>query len=92
MSKQMVALLLVSILFGVISSMLLGVNITSSAGIGYVFGRGLGTVGLAVIIALIPAGIYWLFKRKQMPGLTITIWALWGLFAVLSLAGNMMAR
>lgn len=88
----MLTLLIASILVSAVSVIFLGVNVISPEGIVIVVARALGNVGLAVVVALIPAGIYWLFKRKRMPGLTVAIWVLWGLIAVLSLAGNMMAR
>jgi hypothetical protein len=90
MSKNISLLLLSALAFAVVSALALGVNISGSAGIGYLVGSALTTVGIAIIVSLIPAGIYWLIKRKRMPGLNITIWVLWVLIAVLSLVGNLM--
>ena len=59
----MVAALVVAV---VAAAVLSGVNPVSAAGIGYVLASALMLVG-------IPAGIYWLIKRKPMPGMTIAI-------------------
>ena len=90
MSKNIGLLLVSALVFAMISALILGVNISGSAGVGYVIGSALAAVGVAIIISLIPAGIYWLIKRKRMPGLNITIWILWGSIAILSLIGNLM--
>lgn len=50
-----------------------------------------GSVGLAAIVALIPAGIYRLFKRARMPGFDATIWVVWSVYALLSLLGSIRA-
>jgi phosphoglycerol transferase MdoB-like AlkP superfamily enzyme len=34
---------------------------------------------MSVLIICVPAGIYWLFKRKLLPGFYKYIWILWGL-------------
>ncbi|MEE9614467.1 MAG: hypothetical protein V3W31_05865 [Thermodesulfobacteriota bacterium] len=43
-----------------------------------------GAVGLSIVViafaclvAMVPAGIYWIAKRKRMPGLTVLIWIAW---------------
>ncbi|MFL0801188.1 MAG: hypothetical protein K6L80_12105 [Agarilytica sp.] len=90
MSKNIIFLLAAALVVSAVSAIILGQSISSAAGIGFVIGMAAGTVGIAAILAFIPAGIYWLFKRKRMPGLNITIWVLWGLIAVLSLVGNLM--
>ena len=92
MSKNLIALLIASLVFAVISSIILGENIFNSSGVGYVFGRALGSVGIAVIIGLIPAGIYWIVKRNTMPRLNIVIWMLWAVVSITSLLGNMAQR
>ena len=84
------SLIVASLVVAAISALMLGHNIAGAAGIGYVVGMALGSVGIAVILVGIPAGIYWLFARKRMPGLTISIWVLWALVAILSLIGNLM--
>lgn len=90
MSKNFILLIVVALVFSVISALALGINISGSSGIGYIIGNAIGTVGAAMIISLIPAGIYWLATRKPMPGLSIVIWVLWGLIAAISLTGNLM--
>ena len=90
MSKNMIFLVVAALAVGVVSNVIRGVNVLSAAGIGVVVGNALGTVAIAVIIALIPVGIYWLFKRKPMPGLNIVIWSLWALISILALIGSFM--
>lgn len=90
MSKNIGLLIVAALAFAVVSALVLGVNISGFAGIGYIVGSALAAVGIAIVIALIPAGIYWVIKRKRMPGLATTIWVLWGSVAVLSLIGNLM--
>ncbi len=90
MSKNIIFLLVAAIVVATISAVILGLNIFSVAGAGYVVGTAVGAVGIAIILTFVPAGTYWLFKRKRMPGFNITIWILWGLIAVLSLIGNLM--
>lgn len=90
MSKNIGLIILAALVFAVVSALALGINIFGPAGIGYVIGSALGTVGIAIVISLIPAGMYWLLKRKRMPGLNITIWVLWCLIAALSLVGNLL--
>lgn len=89
MSKNIGLLLLAALAFAFVSGLVLGKNIFSSMGVGYVVGSALGAVGIAIIISLIPAGFFWLVKRKRMPYLDITIWVLWALVSVLSLVGNL---
>ncbi|GAB4391680.1 MAG: hypothetical protein Tsb005_02510 [Gammaproteobacteria bacterium] len=31
----------------------------------------------AIVIAMIPGGLYWLFKRSTMPYLVVIMWAIW---------------
>lgn len=78
--------------FSVVSVSLLGVNISWSAGINYVMSKAVGSVSLAIVVVLIPAGIYWLVKRQRMPGLNTVIWLLWSLLPVLILVGHLMYR
>ncbi len=89
MSKDLILLQSVALIVSVLSAVLLGQDISGPAGIVFVIGGALDTVGFAIIFALILAVIYGLFKRKPMPRLNIAIWLLWGLFAVLNLVGNL---
>lgn len=90
MSKNIIFLLSAALITSAISAIVLGDGIFSFVGMGTVIGMAAAAVGLAIIIALIPAAIYWVFKRKRMPGLNITIWILWGLISASSLVGNLM--
>lgn len=89
MSKNLALLLVASLIAAVISAVILGENLSGAMGAGYVVGSALVTVAAAVIIAAIPAGIYWLVKRRRMPGLNAAIWVAWVLIFALTLAGNL---
>lgn len=90
MSKNILFLIIAALVMSVFSGVLLEQNLYSSAGMGFIIGSAAAAIGFAVILAAIPIGIYWLFKRKRMPGLNGTIWVLWFLISLLSLAGNML--
>jgi hypothetical protein len=90
MSKNVIFLVIAALVMAVVSGLLLKQNLSSPAGIGYVVGSTAATIGFAVILAAIPAGIYWLFKRKRMPGFNGTIWVLWFLVSSLSLVDNIL--
>ncbi|HEX7964430.1 MAG TPA: hypothetical protein VF651_01825 [Gammaproteobacteria bacterium] len=92
MSKSFIGLLAASLVVGVLVALLSGVAPTSAAGIGYVLGAALMPVLIAFVLVGIPAGIYWLVKRKPMPGLTLAIWAVWGLVNLMSILGHFMGR
>jgi len=53
-------------------------------------GRAFSNTLFPIMIALIPAGIYKLIKKKSTPGLLILIWILWLLLTVMALFGNML--
>lgn len=82
MSQNLVFLLIASFIAATISAILKGLTVYSLAVIGYIIGMALGIVGLSIVVSLIPAGVYWLFKRRRMPGLTLLIWSLWGLATI----------
>ena len=85
MSKNIIFLLLASVVVSTVP-----VIISREAGsIGVILGSASATVGIAIILSFIPAVVYWLFKRKRMPGLNITIWLLWGVFAAINLVGGL---
>jgi hypothetical protein len=90
MFKNIASLAVASLVVAAISAHILGYGITRPEEIGFVIGMALASVGIAVILVGIPAGIYWLFKRKLMPGFSVAIWVIWALVAVLSLIGNLM--
>lgn len=92
MLKQFTILFIASITLSVVSAVLSGFNPASPEGLGFITGGVLGPVMAAVILASIPAGIYWLFKRKRMPGFMIVIWAIWGIIVLLGILGNFLSR
>jgi hypothetical protein len=90
MSKSLIILLIAALVVAVVLAMLTGINPMSAAGAGYVLGSALTSVAIAFVLVGIPAGIYWLIKRKPMPGMTIAIWVVWILVELLSFAGSLM--
>ena len=40
-------------------------------------GMSIATIGMAGLVALVPAGPYLLIKRKRMPGLSAVFWVVW---------------
>ena len=90
MSKSFIGLLVAALVVAVVTAFLSGVNPASAAGIGYVLASALTGVAIAVVLVGIPAGIYWLIKRKPMPGMTLTIWIVWALVQLLFIVGSLM--
>jgi hypothetical protein len=90
MSKSLIALLVAALVVAVVTGLLAGVNPTSAAGMGYVLASALTGIAIAFVLVGIPAGIYWLIKRKPLPGMTIAIWVVWALVQVLLFAGSLM--
>lgn len=88
MSKKIGILLVVSIVLSTIVAILLGIDLSSKQGIGWVIGYGFGSVLISVIFCGIPAGIFWLIKHQSMPKLSIAIWVVWCLIFVLATVGN----
>ena len=52
-----------------------------AAAFGGAVGQSIGVIAIACFASMIPAGIYWLFKRNRMPGLTPLIWVVWAIFS-----------
>jgi hypothetical protein len=88
MSKNLVSLLLASIMFSFGSSFIIGIAIFNNSGIGYVIGRAIFPVFVSIMVSLILAVVYWLFKRKKMPYLNALIWIIWALTSIMSLLGS----
>lgn len=89
MSKQMLWLFGLSFIAAIALQFL-----TAGAATRFDLGSAIGSAAMFVFIpciaSTIPAFIYWIFKRQRMPELTVVIWVLWGLFALMSIAGSMM--
>lgn len=62
----------------------------SSYNIGFIFGRAFATTLFPLAVTAIPAGIYKLIKKSQMPGFYVLWWILWFLFTALATLGNML--
>ena len=52
-------------------------NVFAGGEIGQTIRHVLSLFLIPVIVAYIPAGIYWLFTRKEMPALCHVVWILW---------------
>lgn len=44
---------------------------------GMAVGQSIPLIAMVCLVPMVPAGIYWLIKRKRMPGLSPLIWILW---------------
>ena len=82
MSRNLLLLIAAALLASVIFWHLSGVEVLSAEGAGLVLVLALGCMGAAIAVSLIPAGIYWLFKRRRMPYLSVVVWGLWGVLAL----------
>ena len=82
--------LLSVILSALVGGILMGVNIWSSHGIGWVIGYGFGSILFSIVLCGIPASIYWIIKRNKMPGFDVAIWVVWVLIFVIATIGNLM--
>ena len=49
----------------------------STVSFGYLIGNVLTLIFIPLIFALIPAFIYWIFKRSEMPHLFLVVWIIW---------------
>lgn len=81
-SKQPIALVIAAIVVGALWNQTHFGNITTGKGIADAVLIGLVSLAFAIVLAWIPAGIYWLLKRKRMPGLVALAWTLWIVVAV----------
>ena len=63
-------------------------NPGSAYSLGFMFGRALASTLAAVIIFLIPAGIYKLIKKEVLPGRNIWLWTFWFIIIAISTMGN----
>ena len=89
MSKNLVSLIVASLAVSAISALILGHSISGAGGLGNVIGMALASIAIAIVLVGIPAGIYWLFKRKYMPYFNASIWVVWALIAVLNLVSSL---
>ena len=54
-----------------------------AAALGSALGQTIGMIAIAWIVSILPAGIYWLFEKKRMPGQNLLIWIVWAALQVL---------
>ena len=66
------------------------VNATAPLPMSFILGRSFSGTVFPLLIALIPAGIYKLIKKKSMPGYIIISWTLWALLTFMALFGSML--
>lgn len=78
-TKIIIASLLPSFIIGLNSGELSSI----STGFGFFLGTLLGIVAISYLIVFIPAGLYWLVKRKLMPGFDKTLWVIWATISVM---------
>lgn len=92
LSRKLTKLLIAAICVSALSSLIKGVSISDglsfTSWIAFVLAGAAMSVVLAVIVAAIPAILFWLIKRDWMPGLMDTIWVLWALIAFGTMIGN----
>ena len=71
-----------------------GFDLGSPEGLGQFLGRVTAATLIPLVVAAIPAGLYWAWKKRRMPGFFLVIWVLWillSLMPVLSKIGGMKA-
>ncbi len=56
-----------------------GVGKPPAVAFGGAVGQSIGVIAIACLASMVPASIYWLFKRNRMPGLTPLIWVVWAI-------------
>ena len=82
MSRNLPILFTASLVVSAIGWHLVGAGVLSAEGAGLVLAVTLGIMGIAFVLALIPAGIYWLIEGSPMPYLSVVVWGLWGLLTL----------
>jgi hypothetical protein len=80
MSRNIFILIAVAIVTSAIAGKRAGIDVFSAGGSGHVLGGATATIVVAIVLALVPAGIYWLVNRRPMPYLVTVMWGIW-LFA-----------
>jgi len=85
--RLVVTILILSILSGAMNLRELipenSPGVSSSYRLGAFTGGTLAKVTIPLVVALIPAGIYRIFRKKMMPGLIPAVWALWIVLSLL---------
>lgn len=79
-----IGFLIISIFLGIGDAHMRGLARLDSGGIGHIFGFVVASIGIPLILTNIPNGIYWLFKKRRMPGFMGLFLILW----VLVMASN----
>lgn len=78
LKKQLYIIIIASFLILLIIIKYIGPGIIINAdSILSILGKSLSLTIIPVLITCVPAGIYWLFKRKLLPGFYIYIWIIW---------------
>ena len=91
MAKHLLIIFPISILFAFLVLYFIGPasqEVTSQLYLA--LNRGLGITVFTLILAGIPAGIYWLAKKKEIPKVGILAWGLWCFVLVFSLIPALM--
>ena len=88
MVGHILGFLVASIAVAILTGVSLDVDLRSHFGVGVLIGYWLFAGGIALAISHIPAAIYWLVKRKRMPGVIGMLWVSWAILAVLCFVGS----
>jgi len=81
-SKNLLILFAAALVTSAIPLHFMGMELLSFEGVLWTLVLALSLIGVAFVLALIPAAIYWLFKRRRMPYLSAVVWGLWALITV----------
>ena len=82
MSRNLLILIAAALVTSAIGWHLAGEDVFSTEGVCIVLVAALGIMGIAIVLALIPVGIYWLLEGGQMPYLSVVVWGVWGLLTL----------
>ncbi len=77
MSRNLLTLIAAALITSAIPWYIAGVELFTAEGIALILVVALSIMGIAFVLALIPAGVYWLFTRRRMPHLSVMVWIVW---------------
>ena len=61
---------------------------TGGEAFGFVLGSAISLFVITYLLVWIPGGMYWIIKRKKMPGFDNCLWVVLGIFLLLALVGS----
>ncbi|HEU5134595.1 MAG TPA: hypothetical protein VFU13_05565 [Steroidobacteraceae bacterium] len=92
MSRNLLILIAVALVTSAIPWYIVGVDLLTGEGAALILVLALAIIGLAFVLALVPAGIYWLIKRRRMPHLSVVVWVFWGLLTIGNLVNMLVLK